>query len=257
MLGAQDIMARVTASDGRRRAIRALAACAWFAFCTGCVTPYDPFKIPEEWLRTRVHSVVVQPLVVHPDLVEVERVRPLVEDRVIAMLEEGGFSVVTPEEWRRRWLSIAHDVGEIWDPKTGERDDERYEIAARALRHELATERGVQAQVWLGLYTVRLDSGNRAIDFCGARGDVYWPHPLPARLPAGDRITVAEGLCLGVLVFDMDQQELYSIRHGIEMVETYAFQTHASRPVEERVRNAQVLEAAIDAVIGPFARMRR
>src|SRR5262245_38025372 len=132
-------MGRVIAAAQRRIAVVASIALPALA----CATPYDPFQIPEEQLRQQIHTVALVPLMVSPDLVDIERVRPQIEPRAIAMLREGGFEVVPPNEWDERWLAVAREAGEIWDPVTGERNDERYASVRLELLRKLRAERSV------------------------------------------------------------------------------------------------------------------
>jgi hypothetical protein len=39
----------------------------------------------------------------------------------------------------------------------------------------------------------------------------------------------------------------------VETVETFASQTRAARPLEQRLRDSQRLQQAVEAAIGPFA----
>src|SRR5262249_2166669 len=140
-----------------------------------CTTPYDPFKVPASELRHRVDTVAVSPLGVTVELDDVDRVRALIEPRVVSMLREGGFDVVPPEEWDRRWLAVAREIGPIWDPVTGKRDDERYKAAQSALHHDLALERGVDAVVQVTLYLQPVEGSLTSPLLCGIPRDVYWP----------------------------------------------------------------------------------
>ena len=214
----------------------------------GCAT-YDPFKVPAESIRERVDTVALASLEVAVELGDEHRVRALIEPRVAAMLREGGFEVVPPDEWDRRWLTIAKEIGQIWDPVTGKRDDERYQAARSALHHDLALERGVDAIVHLSLYLEKIEASGRAPLLCGIQRDVYWPSSLPLLA----RITIAYGACLEIEMYDMDRREMYGIRHGLEFVDTYALQTHARRPIDQRLRDPAVIEEALAAIVGPLA----
>jgi hypothetical protein len=243
-------MMSVGSSVRKRIATLALFLCT---IGVACATSHDPFKSTGARVRiARVDTIALPRLSVHPDLVDVERARALIEPRVITLLREGGFEVISPEEWDRRWLDIAHAVGEIWDPVTGVRDDERYEAAVTALRHELTVERGVDAIVHVGLYLEKVEGSGRSPMLCGKFEDVYWPGGLPFNA----RVTIAYGMCLGAYVTDMEGRELYGIHELLEFVDTYALQTHASRPLDERLRDLERVEEAIEATVGPLARAR-
>ena len=232
---------------GLQRSIAVVAGC-WALAGLGCATP-DPFKIPAEQLRAKVDTVALLPLRISPDLVEEERVRSLIEPRAIAMLREGGFAVVPPEEWDQRWQGIAHEAGEIWNPRTGERNDERYGAVRSELLQKLAAERGVDAIVYLSLFRQPVEGSARSPLLCDVARDVYWPDDLGITT----RVTLAHGACLQVEVYDLQMQELYQIWRGLEFVDTYALQTHASKPLDQRLRDAALLEEALTITLGPLA----
>ncbi len=58
---------------------------------------------------------------------------------------------------------------------------------------------------------------------------------------------------MGVRVYDMDEREIYSIRHGLEFVDTYALQTNARLPLDQRLRDHERIEEALDVILGPLA----
>ena len=232
-------MARMT--NGARS--RAAVAAASLSIGLACATK-PPAPVPVE----RVDTIALVPLAVEIDLDDEERVRALIEPRAIAMLRERGFEVVPPEEWERRWLAIAQEIGPIWDPVTGERDDERYEAARTAIHHDLAMERGVDALGFLILLSDEIEASGPSPELCGISRDVYWPGE---RLARNTRVTSVHGVCLGFAIFDLDRRKLHAARHGLEWIDTYARQTHARRPLAARLRNASVIEEALAAVVGP------
>jgi hypothetical protein len=234
----------------RKDAYWVVALCAGSMFVGGaCVTPYDPYKIPADELRKRVDTVAISPLDVDVELDDVARVRQLIEPRVVEMLRQGGFEVVPPEEWDPRWLAVAHEVGPIFDPVTGRRDDARYQAARSALYHDLALERGVDAIVYLDLHLERVDAEPPSTYLCATPLTIYWPG---IALPPLVRSTIAYGACLQLTVIDLESRELYGIRHGIEFEEAYAKQTHARRPLDQRLRDPNVIADALTVIVGPL-----
>lgn len=214
-----------------------------------CATTPDPFKIPAEQLRAQVDTVALLPLRISSDLVEDERVRSQIEPRAMAMLRDGGFTVVPPEAWDQGWQSLARESGEIWNPVTGERDDERFGAVQSELLRKLAAERGVDAIVYLNLFRQPVEGSGPSPLLCDVARDVYWPEDLAM----STRITIAYGACLQVEVYDMEMKELYGIWRGLEFVDTYALQTHASKPLDQRLRDPALLEEALTITLGPLA----
>jgi hypothetical protein len=55
------------------------------------------------------------------------------------------------------------------------------------------------------------------------------------------------------VLYDMEERELYGIRSGLETVETFARQTRAVRPLEQRLRDPVRIREAVEATVGPLA----
>lgn len=217
----------------------------------GCATkPYDPFRIPAAELRGRVRTIALAPLQVSADLADRSFARDQIEPLVVKRLEQGGFAVVPSAEMERLWRAAAADVGGVFDPVSGEVDRERYDAVEASVLHDLRSQQRVDGVLWLRIYTVDLYLAGATTTFCGTTGDVYWPG---GRLGALEQATLVRASCLSAVLFDMEERELYGIRSGLETVETFASQTRAVRPPEERLRNPVRIRAAVEATVGPLA----
>lgn len=221
---------------------------------SGCATPYDPFKVPVAQVRETVDTVAIRPLHVGSGVdADVEWLRERIEPRAASILRDAGYSVVPPEEWERRWLEAATQVGEIWDPDTGVVDEERFDVVRSVVLHDLAADAGVDAVVQLRIYVVELENPITRPVFCGHQDWVYWPG---SGLSLLSRVTLAYAACLDVRIDSMDSRKLYSIRSGLEVLDTYARQTHARRPTEERLRDSERLDEALSTILEGFAEAR-
>ena len=89
------------------------------------------------------------------------------------------------------------------------------------------------------------------ITYCGLPDDdVYWPGSGFGLL---ERTTAAYALCLNTSLVDMEQRTLFAIRYGLETSVTYFRQTRAVRPREDRLKNPQRIQKAIDETLGELA----
>jgi hypothetical protein len=217
-----------------------------------CATPYDPFRVPAPELRERVHTIALAPLQGRAAVVNRAHARREIEPLVTARLRAGGFEVVGSEEMERLWLAAAADVGEVFDPVTGELDRERYDAVERAVYHELRSRHAADAVLWLTVEIVDIHLAGPEAAFCGTSDAVYWPGGATNLL----RPTLVRATCLATALYDMEERELYGIRAGLETVETYAWQTRAVRPVAERLRNPLRVQQAVESAIGPLANER-
>jgi hypothetical protein len=232
---------------GRRRRATWLATVALLA--AGCAKPYDPFRVPRDELRGRVRTIALAPLRVDPDVVEDPSAHAWIEGLATARLVAGGFAIVEPREVERLWREAAADVGTVFDPVSGQLDKTRFELVEDAVYRELATRHRVDAVLYLHVYNVDLYLTGATVRFCGREDAAYWPGGLGLL----DRPTLVRAACLGVSLYDMDERLLYTIKSGIEPLETYVRQTRAVRPVTERLQNGVRLQRAVDDALGRLA----
>jgi len=230
------------------RAVNAGLTAALLA--SACATPYDPFRIPAPELRGRVRTIALTPLRVSPDVADPVLARQKLEPLVAAKLAAGGFEVVAADEVDRLWRSAAADVGDLFDPVSGEVDEERYEAVEASVYHELRAGRGVDAVLRMRIETVELYLSHATATFCGTTDQVYWPGET---LGLFEVATLVLASCFSTVLFDMEERELYGIRSGLETIETYARQTRAERPLEQRLNDPARLQQAVDNTLGPLA----
>jgi hypothetical protein len=217
----------------------------------GCVTPqqYDPFKVAEADLRSRVDTIALAPLRVSADLADPSAARAAIEPLVAAKLERAGFRVVASVEFDALWRAAASVIGDVFDPKTGELNKERWEAVEDAVYHDLAQQRGADALLYLQISEEEFPLPTPKLWFCGTRGELYWPGGLPLLA----RPTLAYAACLNTTLYDMEERVLYSIRSGLQTTQTYALQTWAERPKEELLGDRAALQNAVDATLGRLA----
>jgi hypothetical protein len=98
------------------------------------------------------------------------------------------------------------------------------------------------------LFRQPVEGSGAAPLLCDVQRDVYWPEELAM----GTRVTIAYGACLQVEIFDTKMQTLYRIWRGLEFVDTYALQTHASKPIAQRLHDPALLEEALAITLGPL-----
>ncbi len=232
-------------------ALRALGCLAVAVLLNACVKPYNPFKIPSSELRDRVRTIALAPVAANPNLVDREYTRAQIEPILIERLRAGGFGVVLSEEMERFWRRAANDVGAVFDPVSGEVDEERFEVVEAAVYRDLRAEHKADAVLYVRITAVELFLTGSTVDYCGVTGDkVYWPG---SGIPLLEHTTIVYALCLNTELHDLEGRNLYGIRHGIETVETYFRQTRAVRPLEHRLRDRERLAQAVEATLGPLA----
>jgi hypothetical protein len=148
------------------------------------------------------------------------------------------------------WQAAAEDVGEIYDPITGKVDRERFDAVERAVYRDLESKHEVDAILYTYVVTVDLHLTRRKVGFCGTTDVIYWPETALGSPGSTTKVRVA---CFSALLFDMEERELYGIRSGLETLETFARQTRAIRPREDRLQDPERIRKAVEAVVGPLA----
>ena len=215
-----------------------------------CAKPYDPFRVPEAELRSRIRTIALAPLQGRAAVVDRAHARSQLEPLVTARLGAGGFQVVASEEMERLWREAAEDVGGVFDPVTGDVDRERFDAVESSVYHELRARHAVDAVLWLGIETIDIYLTRGSVNVCGVTDAMYWPPDAEQPLESA---TLVRAICLATILYDMEERELYNIRAGLETIETFAAQTHAARPLEQRLQSPGRLRHAVDLTIGPLA----
>ena len=251
----ESIFRTVLRPPGARRLFLCWSILVCSASCSS-TTPYDPFRISESELRSRVQTIALAPLQVSPFLADPAFARSQIEPVAATRLTAGGFAVVPSAEIERLWKSFAADVGDLFDPETGRVEAERWEAVEAAVYRDLQSEHGVDAVLYLGIASVDLHLPTANAVYCGTEDSLYWPNwnlEFVDSTQAKRTTTLARALCLTATLYDMEERQIYAIRSGLEMIETYAMQTRARRPIEERLRDPERLQQAIEATLGPLA----
>jgi hypothetical protein len=230
---------------------------AWLAGCAGNPPSAPaPFQPAEEMRQRGVRSIALAPLRVESGVVDAARARAELEPRITARLVAAGFAVVPSEEYERLWRATAGEVGSVWDPVTGKLDRARFDAVEASVQHELRVRLQADAVLRTSVVAAPFYLPGPTLWFYGTSELLYWP-PAEAAFTHLERATYAVASCLELRLVDLEERELYVDRGGLETIETYARQTRAERPFEERMRDPERLDQAVDyaitALTGPAA----
>ena len=235
-----------------------LVALVAMHLCACGVPRYDPFHTPASELRQRIQTIAVAPLAASSEFIDRDRLRSQVEPLVADRLRAGAFEVIPSDEVGRLLEQVGREVGDVFDPLTGEVDDERFDLVRGAVYRDLAAQHGVDAVLYIWLEVVPLYLVGSSVSYCGLTGDKpYWPGTGWGPSFWFESATVVSAFCLNVSLYDLERRKLYSIRYGLETFETYHSQTRAVRPKEERLRDLTRIGAAVEVTIGPLADSNR
>ncbi len=119
------------------RCIHAFTYVCLAAAITGCVTtPYDPFILSRSEIYERVETLAMMPLQC-PDFDRKEEVSARYEALITERLEAAGFKVIPSEESSSIMNYKIEDLGGMFDPTTGEVDEEKRQAVSDHLLQEL------------------------------------------------------------------------------------------------------------------------
>jgi hypothetical protein len=142
-------------------------------------------------------------------------------------LDSAGYRVISDVVYTEEWNRIVDHMGGLYDPATGQRDDERLELARERLYQDLSELHQAYAvlypEIWIvdapfsdgvaqwdGTSEALVSFGTRVLDFLGAifnSGDSQLPY---GTVPA---------LSLMIFVEDMSGAEVISNAGGIQVLE--------------------------------------
>lgn len=215
---------------------------------------YDPLQIPAATFHDRVDVIAMWPLEVPHDLPRGDDLRRDFEERIAANLEASGFSVIGSDVVRAKWIELSRQLGGVFDPRTGERIEERYSLAWEYLFEELELSHDVDA-----VLTPDIRFGSMG----AIQGASYWAMPRDFPMKWGDELLGSSlaarpigviGPHLHVFIYDEDGAELYNIRVAIEWATLYHASSRHERPLDDLLttpaHNQLAVDIALDA-LGP------
>jgi len=105
--------------------------------CFNAPAPVSPFTVPPKIFFDSVHTIVVTSAVVVGEIRIADSVLTHFETLIEEELREAGLSVVPASEHASIWQRISDEAGGFFDLYTGERDEEKFQVAAERLRNEI------------------------------------------------------------------------------------------------------------------------
>ncbi|NIM49877.1 MAG: hypothetical protein GTN62_02905 [Gemmatimonadales bacterium] len=235
---------------------------------TGCsaASRYDPFLIPAEELYQSVEIIVVTPVHVAAEVELHEDALASVDSLVDAALRSAEFSVIPARQYAEIWDRIVLELGGLFDPHTGERDELKFQDAREQLVGELEERFDPGALLYLEIVEV---------DAPFADGVARWDGTVQAVTPFGLRVLDAVGaalidtqgflpegtvraLSLELIIEDMSGAELYVNFGGMQVLETIGEGIGERTPVpaSELCADQQRNRKAVEIALAPLKRER-
>ncbi len=196
-------------------------------FMTVAEQPYNPFLVPADTVRSVVSTVIVTPTV-PPEGVFVSATAALQIDTIIeARLRQAGYSVVPAAEYSRIWDGILLQMGGFFDPITGQRDEEKFQVARKELLRELKGRFDTQVLLYSELQVVDASVDGGVASWDGVTHDIGG-RDTPIRREfrdtferdefGGNADGVVSAITLMIAIDGPDGKELYRNFGGIEVL---------------------------------------
>jgi hypothetical protein len=215
----------------------------------GCGTKRAAGEKEAAAIRAKVRTVAIVPLFSTTNVVAREQVEAAFLGRARDRLTTSGLRVVGPEVWDVIWRRYADDVDGIYDPSTGEADDEKYRTVEDATRRELAEKHAVDAILSLSVRPVDTYGVAAMPRVCGQPVAPYWPGGWFKWGNGASRVRTA---CLIGFLSDPSGTQYFARQAPIEGIETFDQQTRAVRPPDAVFQDPTILDRATEIVLQPL-----
>jgi hypothetical protein len=217
---------------------------------------FDPYKVPREVVAGRIDAVALWPVLLPPGTEDSAALEARLEKMLVAALESKGYRAIASAEYLAAWLEPAAKVGGVFDPVTGQPDEEKFTTVRDFARREVAARHGVDA-----------------ILIAHVTADVVhpWVKPRfmhPGEFHAFDQMLVwqgrplqahrdnqpqsVSGTFLNVVLEDLKGARMYAIRAPIEYTRIYLLGSYEDVPSSVLYKDQARLQSAVDTALGPL-----
>lgn len=223
-----------------------------------CATtpPYNPFKIDQNKFFATTKTVALVPFTGHADLETSGQVIAKFELLMGNKLREAGFSVLPSKEYRDIWLHNVLQMGTIFDPITGKRDDSKFKTIQEQCYKELAEKLNVDAVLISRIlfvkasfyeFVARWDGTEESLDV--RSGGMKFLGLLDSSTTTG----TVPALSLEVTIKDIHGTPIYLNKGGIQVL-TKRSPRFVSVSKNELLVNEERNMTAVDIALDPLIR---
>ena len=216
-------------------------------------TPYNPFKVPQSDIRSRVKVVALAPINLPLKIDDPEPVKTKFESLVTAKLLEGGFRIVPSSEYGAVWKQMTEKLGGFFNPITGKRDEEKFKAVREHTLREVAAKSKADALLEVGIVPVGVNFTSNRAAWHGTTENLVPGGAFTAYVLGGHNGTTT-ALSLGVALSDFHGVEMYDNAGGIQLLTKISAGQFVSVPRQElfadEERNRQAVNIALDPLIG-------
>jgi len=205
-----------------QRYIHIIIFACLITFSTGCaVTPYDPFIKSRSEIYERVDTLAMMPLQC-PDFDRKVEVSARYEALITERLETAGFKVIHSSEFSSIRGPMIEQMGGMFDPITGEADEEKLEAVRLHTMNELIAKFDIDAYIVPKIVTVKANWMGNAAGWDGVTDTTTGKTGFWAAFSNSNMGGTLPATSLVVVLRDKTDSESYYVgRGGIQLVAHY------------------------------------
>jgi len=214
---------------------------------------YQPLKISEESFRSRVSVIALMALGLPPDVRLPDSTLEEAEKILAAAVRSRGYRIVPATEFESTWRRYSEQVGGVYDPVTGLRNDEKYgvvwDFTTRELQDRFDADAFLDPDVYYG--SMRAHSTPQALEVHWEvwKGKLEW-----AGMPLTVMPQFVNGAWIGFQIVDADHAKLYDVGRSLNYVAVYALQGREALPAARLFESLDRYRAEIEAALNRLPR---
>jgi hypothetical protein len=223
----------------------------------GCATtpPYNPFKIAQEEFYGKIKTIALAPVGVPMGLEDPDPVKAKFESLVEAKLREAGFSVVSSRESAGIFESMNKQLGGMFDPVTGKRDETKFKTVREHFLREVQTKFKADAVLYPNIRVVTASFAGGQASWDGTKESLSTTEGFMGLLLVGQLRGTAPALSLVVTIEDIHGVDAYVNGGGIQLSSKISAGNFVPVPRNQLFNSDERNAAAVNFALGPLVRI--
>jgi hypothetical protein len=238
----------------RQSLLKAVLTTALIVAGCATTTPYNPFKIPAEEIHSNFKTIALSPVAVPGDIEDPNPIKAKFESLIQAKLREAGFSVVPSAESAEIFSNMNKQLGGIFDPVTGQRDETKFKAAKEHALRELSTKFKADAVLYsrISAGTARFSGGKAS--WGGTSESVSMTEGFLGALQVGQLRGNTTALSLVVSIENINGGVAYVNTGGIQLAAKISGGQFVPVPRNQLFASEERVAAAVNYAFAPLVR---
>lgn len=222
----------------------------------GCATtaPHNPFLITQEEFYSKIKTIALAPVGVPRDLEDPDPVRAKFESLIEAKLREAGFSVVPSRDSAGLFETMNKQLGGMFDPVTGKRDETKFKTVREHFLREAQTKFKADAVLYPNIRTGPARFAGAQASWDGTTESLAVTEGFWGLLSVGNVQGTTAALSLSVTIEDIHGVDAYLNWGGIQLISKVSYGKFVPVPRSQLFVDEKRNAAAVSIALGPLAR---